>query len=536
MHKKYFLILISLCFIHSCGQNISPVDSGLENQIFHFGNGAEPQGLDPHIVTGVPEHHLLISMCEGLTSSNPKGGASLPGAAESWEISNDGKKYTFFLNKNAKWSNGDPVTASDFVWSWKRILTPSLGSQYPDMLYYVTGAYEFHNEINNNFDNVGVKAIDDFTLEVNLKNPTPFFLGLLSHYSTWPVHKETVLKYGDIDDRNGEWTRPGNFVCNGPFQLKSWELNSKIIVEKNPFYWDAKKVKLNEIHFYPVQNTMTEDRMFRAGQLHLTSSLPSQKCPIYIEENNPNLRIDPYMGTYFYRFNTKHPVLKDVKVRKALAYAINRTQLVEKVTKCGQIPAYSFTPPGSAGYQPDTEIKYDPLLAKQLLVEAGYSNPEDFPKLEILFNTNEDHRKIALAIQQMWQTTLGIEVELVNQDWKVYLNREMIGDFQVSRAGWIGDYEDPNTFLDTLRPNRGNNKTGWENKKYDDLLELANSTNDTEKRYNLLMQAERILIDEMPIVPLYTYVRSYQLSEDVKGYFPNYLDHHHPKYIYLERD
>ena len=210
--------------------------------------------------------------------------------------------------------------------------------------------------------------------------------------------------------------------------------------------------------------------------------------------------------------------------------------MVEKVTKCGQIPAYSFTPPGSAGYQPDTEIKYDPLLAKQLLVEAGYSNPEDFPKLEILFNTNEDHRKIALAIQQMWQTTLGIEVELVNQDWKVYLNREMIGDFQVSRAGWIGDYEDPNTFLDTLRPNRGNNKTGWENKKYDDLLELANSTNDTEKRYNLLMQAERILIDEMPIVPLYTYVRSYQLSEDVKGYFPNYLDHHHPKYIYLERD
>ncbi len=536
MHKKYFFILISLCFIHSCGQNISPVDSGLENQIFHFGNGAEPQGLDPHIVTGVPEHHLLISMCEGLTSSNPKGGESLPGAAESWEISNDGKKYTFFLNKNGKWSNGDPVTASDFVWSWKRILTPSLGSQYPDMLYYVTGAYEFHNEINNNFDNVGVKAIDDFTLEVNLKNPTPFFLGLLSHYSTWPVHKETVLKYGDIDDRNGEWTRPGNFVCNGPFQLKSWELNSKIIVDKNPFYWDAKKVKLNEIHFYPVQNTMTEDRMFRAGQLHLTSSLPSQKCPIYIEENNPNLRIDPYMGTYFYRFNTKHPVLKDVKVRKALAYAINRTQLVEKVTKCGQIPAYSFTPPGSAGYQPDTEIKYDPLLAKQLLVEAGYSNPEDFPKLEILFNTNEDHRKIALAIQQMWQTTLGIEVELVNQDWKVYLNREMIGDFQVSRAGWIGDYEDPNTFLDTLRPNRGNNKTGWENKKYDDLLELANSTNDTEKRYNLLMQAERILIDEMPIVPLYTYVRSYQLSEDVKGYFPNYLDHHHPKYIYLERD
>jgi oligopeptide transport system substrate-binding protein len=281
---------------------------------------------------------------------------------------------------------------------------------------------------------------------------------------------------------------------------------------------------------------MTEDRMFRAGQLHLTATLPSQKCPVYIEENNPDLRVDPYMGTYFYRLNTKNPVLKDVRVRKALAFAIDRKKLVEKVTKCGQIPAYSFTPPGSAGYEPDTEIPFDPELAKQLLVEAGYGPGNEFPKLEILFNTNEDHRKLALAIQQMWQQNLGVDIVLVNQDWKVYLAREMIGDFQVSRAGWIGDYEDPNTFLDTLRPNRGNNKTGWENEDYDRLVEQANSENNQDVRYDLLRKAENILIDEMPIIPLYTYVKSYQLSSDVKGYYPNYLDHHHPKYIYLERD
>ena len=538
MKNNFYSLVLILFIVSSCSNSVNPVDSGLENQIYHHGNGSEPQGLDPHIVTGVPEHHILISLCEGLTIPNPNPNdmnGYMAGTAESWSISDDGKEYIFNINKNAKWSNGEPVTADDFVWSWKRILTASLGSQYPDMLYYLEGAYEYHNGLIDDFDQVGVKSIDEHTLQVNLKNPTPFFLGLLSHYSTWPVHKDTVLKFGDIDDRNGEWTRPGNFVCNGPFQLKTWELNNKIVVEKNPHYYDASMVRLNEIHYYPVSNVMTEDRMFRAGQLHLTSTLPSQKCPIYIEEN-PNLRIDPYMGTYFYRINTENEVLKDIKVRKALAYSIDRQLLVDKVTKCGQIPAYSFTPPGTNGYQPTTEIPFDPILAKSLLEEAGFSEENPFPKLEILFNTNEDHRKLALAVQQMWQINLGIEVELVNQDWKVYLNREMIGDFQISRAGWIGDYEDPNTFLDLMRPNRGNNKTGWENMEYDALVEKANTINNQAERYELLYKAEEILIENMPVIPLYTYVRAYQLSSDVKGFNPHILDHHHPKFIYLERD
>ena len=530
------IYLLSLLFLFGCSSSLSPVDDGLEKQIFHFGNGSEPQGIDPHIVTGVPEHHILISLCEGLTIPNPFGDGNLPGAAESWDISDDGKEYIFNLRSNALWSDGSKVTADDFVWSWKRILTASLGSQYPDMLYYLEGAYDYHNGITDDFETVGIKALDSYTLKVNLKAPTPFFLGLLSHYSTWPVHKDTVLKFGTIDDRNGEWTRPGNFVCNGPFNLKSWELNNRIIVEKSPTYWDSSTVRLNEIHYYPVSNVMTEDRMFRAGQLHVTSSLPSQKCPIYLEENNPDLRIDPYMGTYFYRLNTNNPFLSDVKVRKALAYAIDRKLLVEKVIKCGQIPAYSFTPPGSNGYEPDTSIPFNPELAKSLLNEAGFNDVNKLPKLEILFNTNEDHRKVALAIQQMWQQNLGIEVELVNQDWKVYLSREMVGDFQVSRAGWIGDYEDPNTFLDLMRPNRGNNKTGWENYEFDNLVMKANSTINQSERYELLNEAEKILIDSMPIIPLYTYVRSYQLSPDVKGYNPHILDHHHPKFIYLERD
>ena len=593
----YRFILFATFFLAGCGSSVSLVDQGLENQIMHVGNGSEPQGLDPHIVTGVPEHHLLITMCEGLTISNPEGGENLPGMAESWEVSDDGKTYIFNIRKNAKWSNGDDFTAHDMVWSWKRILTASLGSQYPDMLYYIEGAEEYHtgkvtkeqideirsrgygfditelmtlknkkrsslttNEIERiqyleeskkdvdkgieddiknvkpSWDYVGVKALDDKTLKVTLKNPTPFFIGLLSHYATWPVHKETVLEYGDIDDRRGLWTRPGRFVCNGAMNLKSWELNKKIVVEKNPLYWDAESVKLNEIHFYPVSDVNTEDRMFSAGQLHLTSTVPSEMCPLWIEQGNPNLRIDPYMGTYFYRTNTTIEPLNDVRVRKALALAIDRNHITKNVNKCGAIPAYSFTPPGSNGYFPDTKIGTDLELAKSLLAEAGYPNGEGFPELEILFNTSEGHRQIALAIQQMWKKNLGINVILDNMDWKVYLSREMIGDFQISRAGWIGDYEDPNTFLDTLRPNRGNNKTGWDNKEFDSLVKLANETTNQEKRYELLREAERILIDEMPIIPIYTYVRAYQLSPDVKGFYPNYLDHHHPKTIYLERE
>ena len=532
---KYVLLALSFLLI-SCSPSSSPVDLAIESKVFHYGNGTEPQGLDPHIVTGVPEHHLLLALCEGLTSSNPRGGESLPGSASSWEVSNDGKTYTFYLQEDGKWSNGDSVTAHDYVWSWERILTPSLGSQYPDMLYYLVNAEEFHNGSIDDFYKVGVKAIEDNILQVTLKEPTPFFLGLLSHYSTWPVHKPTVLKHGSIDDRNGQWTRPGNFVCNGPFNLKTWELNKKIVVEKNPLYWDSNIVELNEIHFHPVSNEMTEERMFRAGQLHVTNTFPSNKCEPDIQEKNTNLQIHPYMGTYFYRFNTKNEVLKDVRVRKALAYSIDRKKIVESVTRCGQIPAYSFTPPGSNGFYPDTNIPFDVELAKNLLKEAGFDSGENFPVLEILFNTSEGHRKVALAVQQMWQQNLGINVELVNQDWKVYLSREMIGDFQVSRAGWIGDYEDPNTFLDTLRPNRGNNKTGWNNFEFDNLLIKANATLDQAERYKILMEAERLLIDEMPIAPIYTYVRVYQLHEDVKGWYPNILSHHNPKYLRLERD
>ena len=392
--KYSYLHLFCFTVLLGCSKAISPVDSALDHQILHIGNGSEPQGLDPHIVTGVPEHHLLIAMCEGLVIANPNGGENLPGVAKSWTISPDGKTYTFFLQENARWSNGDRLTASDFVCSWKRILTPSLGSQYPDMLYYVKGAPEFHQGLTDDFSTVGVTAVNDRELRVELTYATPFFIKLLSHYSTYPVHQDTVLKHGSIDDRNGQWTRPGNFVCNGPMNLNTWELNKEITVTKNPLYWDADSVRLKEIRYYPVSNESTEDRMFRAGQLHVTYAVPLEKCPVYIENNNPDFHIDPYMGTYFYRINTKDPVLKDRRVRLALAYALNRQQIVEKVSKCGQSPAYSFTPPGTAGYEPDTSIEFNPELAKSLLADAGYQTPRLFQCLRFFLIPNRGIGKL----------------------------------------------------------------------------------------------------------------------------------------------
>jgi oligopeptide transport system substrate-binding protein len=414
---KNFISILSIFIIVSCSNGKSPVEEGLENQILHWGNGSEPQGIDPHIVTGVPEHHILIGVCEGLTITDPKGGRdNLPGVAESWTLKEDQKTYVFNFNPNARWSNGDRVTPEDFVWSWQRALTPTLGSQYSEMLFYVKNAKKFYDGEINDFSEVGVKAISDYELEVELENQTPFFVGLLAHYSTWPVHKETVLKFGEMDDRSMKWTRPGNHVCNGPMKLKSWELNKKIVVEKNEFYWDADRVKLNEIHYYPIQNESTEDRMFRAGALHITNVVPQEKCPVYLENKNPSLRIDPYMGTYYYRVNTTLPHLSDSRVRKALAMGINRKLIVEKVSKCGQKTAYSFTPPGTSEYYPDTVVEFNPEKAKELLTEAGYPDGDGFPTIEILFNTQEGHRKIAEVIQQMWKVNLGINVEIYNTD------------------------------------------------------------------------------------------------------------------------
>ncbi|MEE8398289.1 MAG: peptide ABC transporter substrate-binding protein [Desulfobacterales bacterium] len=500
----------------------------------HIGNGTEPQGLDPHIVTGIPEHNIISSLLEGLVNPNPVDLTPEPGAAESWTVSDDGSVYVFKIRQNAMWSNGDPVTAHDFVYSWMRLLSPGLGAEYAYQMFYLKNGKPFYEGELKDFREVGVKALDDHTLEVQLVAPTPFFLSLLAHYSTFPVHPKTIEAFGNIDSRTSQWTRPGNFVGNGPFLLKKWELNKVIVVEKNPAYWNAAIVRLNGIHFHPIDNQLTEERMFRSGQLHKTSTVPSEKIAGY-RKNSPELiRISPYLGTYYYLINTLRKPFDDVRVRRALAMSINRKQIVEKVTKGGQLPAYAFTPPDTLGYTPEAAIPYDVEAARKLLAEAGYPGGKNFPGCELLYNTSEGHRKIAVAIQQMWKVALGVEITLVNQDWKVYLSTRKNRNYDISRGGWIGDYVDPNTFLDMFLTDGGNNFSGWSNAAYDDLIARAARTIDQEKRYALFQEAERIFLTEVPIIPIYTYTNTTLIHPDVKGWYPNILDQHPYPYVYLE--
>ena len=531
------LILTSSLLLGSCGSSENNVSKGNRTGTLHWVNGTEPQSLDPHIATGVPEHKIIIALMEGLVLKDRKTLEPRPGVAKSWEISDDGRVYTFHLRDNARWSNGDPHNAHDYVWSWWRALQPALGNLYAYMYFSIENAKEYYEGEISDFEQVGVKALDDLTLQVTLKNPTPYFLQLLDHYSLYPVHQATVEKFGSADQRGTRWTYEGNIVGNGAFQLRDWKINRRVVVERNPYYWNADNVRLNEIVYYPTENAITEERMFRAGQLHYSGTVPADKIATYQSNNDPALRIDPYLGIYFYRINVETPQLQDKRVRRALGMTIDRDQLTQRILKAGQIPAYAITPPGTMSYYPESDLRFDPEAARQLLTDAGYPNGEGFPSTEILYNTSEGHRKLAVAIQQMWKKHLNIDVTLLNQEWKVYLNSVSMKDYQIGRAGWIGDYVDPNNFLDMFLCNGGNNRTGWCNPVYDELiLKHAPEAKTQEERLEIFTQAEKMLLADMPVIPIYIYTSNNLVDPSVKNFSGNILNQPSFSEIYLEPD
>ena len=527
-------LLVFLILLISCSESTeqkSKVDIYTEKGILLLGNGTEPSGIDPHLVTGVPEHKILLALLEGLVVFNPKNNGVLPGVAEDWIISDDGLSYTFIFNPDAKWTNGDSVKPEDFAYSWERILSPDLGAQYADMLYVIKNAEKFHKGDIKDFSQVGI-SITKNKLKVELENPTPYFLNILTHYSTWPVHPETVEKYGGMISRNNQWTRVDNFVGNGPFKLESWEINKALRVSRNDLYWGNSANKINGIEFIPIDNELTQDRLFRSGGIHLANTVPTEKINRYRDERPDELYEHNYFGTYYYRINTNKYPLNNINFRKALSLAIDRELIVKSILKGNQKISYSFTPPDENGYNPKTKLDFNPIKAKEFLEKSGYD--VNNPPLEILYNTSEGHQKIAQAIQEMWKKNLGLNVVLTNVDWKVYLTRETQGEFDISRAGWIGDYPDPFTFLDMMVTNRGNNKTGWSNSEFDNILKNAASQISTSDRYNLYEKAEKILIDELPVIPLYTYTRTYLLSQRVKNWQNNILDTNPYQFLSLE--
>ncbi len=491
----------------------------------------EPASLDPHKVSGTWENAIIGDMFVGLVTENEKA-EPVPGVAKSWDISPDGKTYIFYLRKS-NWSDGHPLTAHDFVYSLRRLLMPTTAAEYASLMYIIEGAEEVNNGTAKP-ESLAVKAIDDYTLEIRLTGPAPYFLELLTHYTAYPVPKHILEKY--VRD----WTKPEYMVVNGPFKLVEWLPNTHVKVTKNDSYWDYKSVALNDITFYTQEDRAAVLKRFRAGEVDIATDFPSDQID-WLRKNLPReTRIAPYMGVYYYPINTQKKPFDDIRVRQALSMAINREAIVDKVLKTGEIAAYSFVPPGIANYEKSAEVEWKDMpypervkKAKSLLAEAGF-NEKNPLSLTLRYNTSEDHKRIAVAVASMWKP-LGVKTKLFNSEVKVHYADLKQGKFDVARAGWIADYNDAQNFLYLLESRTGANNYGrYANPEYDRLMLEAEKTSDLKKRSDLMHQAEKIMMAEQPVMPIYHYVSKNLVSQKVKGFVDNPKDVHRWRYVSLE--
>ena len=521
----------------ACGRGESNVAAGNRDGVLHFGNGTEPQTIDPHVMSGMPEVNIARALYEGLVVRNPQTLEMEPGVAERWEVSRDGKIMTFYLNPRARWSNGDPVTAEDFAWSLQRALHPDLGNQLAYTLFPISGAQAYAKGDLADPDKLGIRVLDRLTLQIALEHPDPYFLGTLGTYTALPVHRATVEAHGKFTDRFTPWTRVGNFVGNGPFTLTEWQLNRRLVVTKSQTYWNADKVALNAVVFHPVENAVGEEKMFRAGQLHYTSQVPLNKIPAYLDMTDSPYRQAPWQGSYFLQFNVNRSPVDDRRVRMALALAIDREKLVATVLQGTELASFSLVPAGTPDYTSPEIQHYNPDQARALLAEAGYPRGQGWPGLEYLFNTSENHRRIAIALQQMWKEELNIDISLLNQEWKVYLDTSSEKNYQLARRGWIASDLNPATFLDMFTSESGTNDTGFSNARYDEImLKRVPETPQAAERLALMQEAEAIVLQAAAIIPLYTYNSKHLVQPSVKGAPTNVLDLLNLKDVSLDPD
>jgi len=535
-------LVIALCLfawvlvLAGCAPRETPAEAGIRTKTLLLGNGAEPADLDPQTDTAYTDMNILVALFEGLTTLDELTGQPQPGMAERWEASPDGLVWTFHLRADARWSNGDPLTAEDFVYSFRRILAPKLASEYAYMLWPLKNAEAINTGKFTDPAALGVRAVDPHTLQLTLGEPCPWLLALAAQQAWFPVHRATIAKFGALDQRGTRWTRPGNFVGNGAFALKEWTPNSRLSVEKNPHYWDAAHNQLNAVVFFPNEDIATDERNFRAGQLHLTYDLPPEKITTYRDEAPQLLRIDPFLETFFLRFNVAKPPLDNLKVRQALARALDRAAICRSVLRDSRTPAHAFTPPGTAGYTAQASVPDDFATARRLLAEAGFPGGKGFPTLEVQVKNDDLHRRVLEAIQQMWRRELGINVLIAPLEQKTWIANQQAMTYQICSSRWAGDYLDPNTFLDLWVTNGGNNQTGWSRPEYDRLIAEAARTLDTARRQALQQQAEALLLDEVPIVPLFHGARVCLIHPAVRNWQPTLLGLHRYQYVGLGDD
>lgn len=507
--------------------------AALAETVLHRGTAGEPDTLDPHHASGVWENTIIGDMFLGLTTEAADGSV-IPGAAESWTVSDDGTVYTFTLRDHT-WSDGTPVTAADFVLAFQRILNPEEAAEYAYILYPIKNAEAINTAALDDLGALGVRAVDDRTLEITLERPTSFFIEQLTHYTAFPIPGHALEAHGD------DWVKPGNIVGNGAYTVVEWLPNTHVKAVKNENFYDAANVTIDTVYYYPTEERAAALKRFRAGELDVNYDFPSDQID-WLNQNLPGqARIFPYLGIYYYAINTRKAPFDNQALRQALSMAIDREAITDKVLRTGELPAYSFVPPGAGSYGEPAyvawkDMPYEERLAqaRELLADAGFG-PDHPLALTLRYNTSENHKKIAIAVAAMWKQ-IGVQTGLFNAEVKVHYNDLQEGDFEVARAGWIADYNDPENFLTLLRTKTGRmNYGGYSNPDFDLLMEEADATVDAAARNELMRQAEALAMADLPVIPIYYYVSKNLVAPYVEGWLDNTKDIHRTRWLSVAR-
>ena len=520
------LLAMTLIFGSACSKMVK--EKAPLPDMLVWENFAEPPSLDPGLSSDDASANVITQLFEGLAEYDPKTLAPVPGVATRWEVSPDGLTYTFYLRGNAKWSNGDPVTASDFEYSWKRVLDPATAAQYAYILYFVQNAEEYNTGKIRDPKSVGVKALSPTRLQVTLKEPTPFFPSLTCFHAYRPVHKATVEKFGN------QWTKAENMVGNGAYKMVTWVPMKEIILKKNQNYWDAANVRIVNIKFLPTEDQETALKQYLSGFSHFIRFMPYLQIPEM--SKRPDFHSGAQLVTYYYQFNTHRKPFDDPRVRRALNMGIDRKRITDLLQK-GDVPTNHLTPK-MAGYNPPEGPDFSPEAAKKLLAEAGFTDPKTFPSFSIIYNTDQNHKAVAEMIQNMWKKNLGIEATLQNVDWKVLIDTyQKTKEFSVGRTGWVGDYIDPYAFVSLFTSTSTQNNTGWSDPTFDNLVlnQIPKELN-LKNRADMMQKAEAILLEASPIIPIFHYGSSMLIDTRLKSFYPNVQNIHPAKFAYFKEE
>jgi len=529
--------IIALCStvllaLAGCGKRETDVEAGIRTKTLIVGNSYEPATLDPGLCEFVPEQKIVLSVYEGLTCLDGRTSQPVPAAAERWEMSPDGLTWTLHLRPEGRWSNGDPVTARDFVFSFRRTLSPKFASASAYLLFPLKNAKAFNAGQLMDASAVGAEAVDDRTLRLTLENPTLYLPALAA---TWmPVHRVSIEQCGAIEDRASPWARPGKLVGNGPFTLTEWRPHDRIVVRRNPQYWDAARNGLEQIVFLPTESPDVEERNFRAGQVHVTYTVPPAKITRYREREPARLRNDPVLGSAYLDFNVRHRLLGDVRVRRALSLAIDREVIVAAVFFGSRQPAAHYTSPDCSGYTARARVPTDFAAARRLLAEAGFPGGKGLTGLEILATSAGEWPRLCEAIQETWRRELGVHVGIAPVESKTLYQDLQTGNYSIGTDGLVADFPDPVAFLDIYATNGGYNRAGWRDPEYDRLIAEAARTLEPGRRLELFQQAEAILLEQAPIAPVFFYSQNYLIHPAVKHWQPSVLNYQRYQDVRLE--